>query len=479
VAPGGSILIADPGDVTENDGRVRRVSPQGGIETVLAAGSGSLTDTGFDPAGIAALGPSSFVVGDDHLDAVYVDGGRIAGGSADDHDPEEGDSNGEGEGGACDASLEVVDLDYAGPWVPGPDLPALPSYLLVDRYTNQEPGPDGRPSRVLALRPAAFIAGCSKYYFARVAGGGPGPPPATGIAPSGDGQAATDVYMNDISAVVSLHGMGGGFLVATVGDGGPADCRVRRVSAAGTVTTLAGTGVCASGADGGAAAATPIDTPGDLAAMPDGSILLIEGYPERRLRRIAPDGTIETVQATNPFGGFDFPFGHIPFPEAAGLAASPDGSALVASAPADPSRGGRVVRLGGDPASPPQQQPKGTGHAGGEGAAPPPQPSPLPRRLKVSLARSAYSVVTGGRLALRVDASVAAGYRLTLKKGGAVRLSKRGRVAAGMRKLRLRIGLPPGRYRLALELTGAGQRATDTASLTVRPTHPGARPSSR
>jgi hypothetical protein len=171
------------------------------------------------------------------------------------------------------------------------------------------------------------------------------------------------------------------------------------------------------------------------------------------------------VEAVNPFGGIDPPFGHVPFPDAAGLATTPAGDVFVASAPADPQSGGRVVRLGGKPSGPP-------GQPGGETpspAAPQPRPAPAAQRLEVKLTRSSYAVRRAARLTLRLSGNLASRYRLLARASGKPRLLKRGNLIAGKRTLSVRVRLAPRRYRLVLTITGAGQTATDTASLTVLP----------
>lgn len=83
--------------------------------------------------------------------------------------------------------------------------------------------------------------------------------------------------------------------------------RVRKITPAGIITTVAGSGKCPilSG-DGGPATAAD-SCPGALALGPDGSIYFTDdgdlryfGFP--RVRRVAPDGTISTVAGTGTSG---------------------------------------------------------------------------------------------------------------------------------------------------------------------------------
>jgi sugar lactone lactonase YvrE len=75
-------------------------------------------------------------------------------------------------------------------------------------------------------------------------------------------------------------------------------CRVRRVDAGGAVTTYAGTGVCGFSGDGGPATEARLsDFLGGLALADDGTLFIAEGY-NCRVRRIDPNGVIETVAGT-------------------------------------------------------------------------------------------------------------------------------------------------------------------------------------
>src|SRR5262249_9137264 len=70
--------------------------------------------------------------------------------------------------------------------------------------------------------------------------------------------------------------------------------RVRRVTAAGMITTVAGTGEPAFSGDGGPAVEAELDQPAGVACAPDGSLYIAERVSDR-IRRVDPDGTITTV----------------------------------------------------------------------------------------------------------------------------------------------------------------------------------------
>jgi hypothetical protein len=78
---------------------------------------------------------------------------------------------------------------------------------------------------------------------------------------------------------------------------------LRRIDAeTGVIETVAGTGREGASGDGGAAIRAALDA-AKLLVGPDGSLYLVGGDPDGgRIRRIAPDGTIETVVGTGTLG---------------------------------------------------------------------------------------------------------------------------------------------------------------------------------
>ena len=92
---------------------------------------------------------------------------------------------------------------------------------------------------------------------------------------------------------------------------------VRRLAPDGTITTIAGTGVAGDSGDGGPAALAELDLPYGLAHAPDGSLYIADAG-NFRVRRIAPDGTIDAVAGTGAEGytgdggpALDAQFGYI------------------------------------------------------------------------------------------------------------------------------------------------------------------------
>jgi sugar lactone lactonase YvrE len=129
----------------------------------------------------------------------------------------------------------------------------------------------------------------------------------------------------DTGTIETLAGDG---TPATTGEGGPAaeasvesphgaayDSRgnlylpdghfLRRIDAkSGVIETVAGVGTEGATGDGGAAVRAAIDA-AKLLVGPDGSLYLVGGDPDGgQIRRIAPDGTIETVVGTGTLGEY-------------------------------------------------------------------------------------------------------------------------------------------------------------------------------
>lgn len=106
----------------------------------------------------------------------------------------------------------------------------------------------------------------------------------------------------------------GSFLVAE-----PYANRVQRVARDGTVTTVVGTGAPGLSGDGGLATAAELDFVHGVATMPDGGFVLADTLNDR-IRRVFPDGTIETVArgVSAPRGVATFPDGRILIPDTDG-----------------------------------------------------------------------------------------------------------------------------------------------------------------
>ena len=111
---------------------------------------------------------------------------------------------------------------------------------------------------------------------------------------SGDGGPATAAELDSPSDVV-LDSAGDLFIV----DFG--DNRVRKIDTSGTITTVAGTGAAGSSGDGGSAASAKLDAPAGLDIDSAGN-LFIADYGNNRVRKVSASGTITTVAGTGAAG---------------------------------------------------------------------------------------------------------------------------------------------------------------------------------
>src|SRR5205807_7336960 len=114
---------------------------------------------------------------------------------------------------------------------------------------------------------------------------------------SGDGGLATNASLN-APATVALDAAGNLSLADFWNN------RVRKVTPAGIITTVAGNGIGDFSGDGGAATNASLNAPYALAVAPSGS-LCVADLSNHRIRKVTPDGIITTVagSGTNGFAG--------------------------------------------------------------------------------------------------------------------------------------------------------------------------------
>ncbi|MEU1776976.1 RICIN domain-containing protein [Streptomyces sp. NPDC012842] len=77
--------------------------------------------------------------------------------------------------------------------------------------------------------------------------------------------------------------------------------RVRKITTDGKISTVAGTGAAGYGGDGGPAAAAQLNCPREVTVDPAGSVYVAEGA-NHRIRKITADGKISTVAGTGVAG---------------------------------------------------------------------------------------------------------------------------------------------------------------------------------
>jgi hypothetical protein len=295
-APAGVAATADDGVLIADtfNNRVRRVSPAGTITTVAGNGTqGSGGDggpaTGAElarPFGVAATADGGFLIADTFNSRVrrVSPAGTITtvagGGTA-----------GLGDGGPATNAELFNPIAVA--------VTADGGFLIADTDNNL----------VRRVSPAGTIT--------TVAGASPG-----GF--SGDGGPATAAQLNQPEGVTTTAD--GGFLIADSNNS-----RVRRVSPAGTITTVAGTGTVGFSGDGGPAIAAQLFGPAGVVATSDGGFLIADSL-NNRVRRVSLAGRITTVagDGTEGFSGDSGLATAAQLQEPLGVAATADGGFLIA-----------------------------------------------------------------------------------------------------------------------------------------------------
>lgn len=111
---------------------------------------------------------------------------------------------------------------------------------------------------------------------------------------SGDGGSATKAKLNGPTGV-AVDAAGNVFVADT------ANHRIRKVTPAGVITTIAGTGAGGFSGDGGQATAAQLFAPGGVAVDGAGNVY-VGDTSNNRVRKVAPDGTITTVAGTGTEG---------------------------------------------------------------------------------------------------------------------------------------------------------------------------------
>ena len=238
----GNLYIADPGN-----GRIRKVDAAGVISTVAQL---------RDPEGVAVDGAGNLYIADTDSDRIRkVDAAGVISRVAGTWRP----FGSIGDGGAATAARldrpEGVAVDGAG------------NLYIADTFNH-------RIRKVDAAGVITTVAGSGEGGFGY---GGFG----------GDGGPAVDAQLSRPTGV-AVDGAGNLYIADTY------NYRIRKVDAAGVITTVAGTGRGGYGGDGGPAVAARLTWPRDVALDGAGN-LYIADYWNHRIRKVDAAGVISTV----------------------------------------------------------------------------------------------------------------------------------------------------------------------------------------
>ncbi len=152
---------------------------------------------------------------------------------------------------------------------------------------------------------------------------------------SGDGGPATSAELNGIAGL-AVDSAGNLYIADQY------DNRIRRISPSGVITTVAGTGLAGFSGDGGPATAAELSFPSGVATDSNGAVFIAD-EGNQRVREITAAGTLETVAGTGAvgFAGDGGLAGWARLSSPQSVAAGPDGSIYVADTGND-----RVRRIG-------------------------------------------------------------------------------------------------------------------------------------
>jgi sugar lactone lactonase YvrE len=264
----GNLFIADA-----DNNRVRKVSPAGMISTVAGTGHAGFSGDG----GLATQARLSFPTlmaldqagnlfisdqGNSRVRKVSPDGliTTVTG---------TGRNGFSGDGGpATDAQLN---------WPRGLAVDAAGTLFIADHYNH----------RIRKVSPDGIIT---------TAAGSGRDGPTKGVS-AGDGGLATEARLNGPFGL-TLDRMGNLFFTE-LGDlfGANKGYRVRKVSAAGVITTVAGSDRRGFSGDGGPATEARLDTPTGVAVDTAGNLFIVD-LGNYRVRKVDPNGIISTVAGT-------------------------------------------------------------------------------------------------------------------------------------------------------------------------------------
>ncbi len=257
----GNLLVADTGNY-----RLRKIASAGIITTVAGTSDGSFSgDNGpaavaqlYNPIQVAADASGNLFIADRNNNRVR----KVSAGGTITTVAGSGSYGFAGDGGAA------VSAQLAGPY--GVAADGSGNLYFSDQGNN-------RVRKVAANGVITTVAGNGTAGF------------------GGDGGLAVNAQLNGPSKV-AVDATGNLFIADASNN------RVRKVSVNGTITTIAGNGVAGFGGDGGLAVNAALNLPQGIALDGNGNLFIADPL-NFRIRKVSPAGTITTV-AGNGVGGF-------------------------------------------------------------------------------------------------------------------------------------------------------------------------------
>jgi sugar lactone lactonase YvrE len=319
----GNIFIAD-----YDNGRIRKVTPGGVISTVAGNGSyqgtgdnGPATSAGMGPIGVAVDAAGNIFIADtdnDRVRKVNTAGiitafaGSGNNGFAGDNGPATSARLAAPVGVAVDTSGNVFLADYDNFRIRKVGTNGV--ITTIAGNGSYEYGGDGGPATSAGIGPTSiavdvtgnlFIADFDNERIRKVTSSGSISTLAgTGERGfSGDGGPGTDAELRDPFGV-AVDAAGNVFIADASNN------RVRKVSPAGAISTVAGNGNAIRlgddpsegfGGDGGPAISALMSGPVGVAIDPAGNLFIADSV-NNRIRKVTPAGVITTVAGTGDYG---------------------------------------------------------------------------------------------------------------------------------------------------------------------------------
>jgi uncharacterized protein (TIGR03437 family) len=302
----GNIYTADSGN-----NRIRKISAGGIITTAAGNGTASISGDGGPattaslsfPLGVAVDASGNLFVADTYNNRVRkVSGSGVITTVA-------------GSGPVCMIGLTCGSFAGDGGPATSASLNA-PHNVAVDAAGNLFIA-DTVNNRIRKVSPSGTIT--------TVAGNGPTCGPATQCGSfSGDGGAATAASLYQPNSV-AVDASGNLYIADTY------NYRIRKVSAGGTISTVAGNGTKVSSGDGGPATAAGLSLPIAIAVDPSGN-LWIADFAGNKIRKVSANGSITTVagNGTQGFSGDSGPATAAELTYPAGIALDSSGDFFIA-----------------------------------------------------------------------------------------------------------------------------------------------------